>query len=645
MATIYSQVIASDDTGTSDVSSGGTGATNGSQGISVEVTDAPILRKFRSTINKMNDNFGTPISAFVACIGDSLELGVGIGATGLTNPCAYMAACVNNMGIMAVSTGIMGAGNAGNRRVSFDNRIVLGAGWGYNDTVATLGGGLFANSTTTNALAFSPGVTVGASLRVLYRITPGGGLFTVDVDGVTTSSNIDTDGADAIGSYTYSGGSGTTYNIKRVSGGAVEIIGFVHFNGGVNQFVFINCGLSGATVADLNVSGTWSPINVLAALNSKLHMVSLGTNDWSFNVGASTYATNLQTLFTSLVAINDVAFAAPAPANPADGTYNIPTATQRTYVDASKTVCEANNILFINQFERWTDFAEGDALGYYATDNFHFSEAGYRDIGSTRAMAVFGQIANGGLPILTRAGFNSFTTSGYQLNGTTVLASRGGTTLLSNGTSGANTTGAWNTAYGFDAVLNVGTGFNNSAFGNQALKTSGFKQGNTCIGSSAGVLVSTGSYNTILGAGTASTTLTTGSSNIIIGHGSQTCTTPAAGTNNFVNIGNGIRGYTTAVVIASGFGTSPSIVNGSTTFVFTINVGTGGVASSGVLTMPAAPVGWVVFATDIATNTTTATKMVAGTTTSVTLENQTVATGAAVAWPSGTVLRCIAMAY
>lgn len=521
------------------IANGGTGATSGSMGISGEVTDAPLLRKFRAQLNTMLNSVGAGVQYFVACNGDSLELGVGAGATGLQCPSAYLAYAATQAGIFSTNTGFFGCGNAGNRRITYDNRIALGAGWGYNDAIASLGGGLFSNSTTTNAMSYTPGY-VGDKLKVFYRITTGGGLFTIDVDNIGTSTNIDCNGADAIGSFTYTG-TGTTYHIKRVSGGAVEILGMVHYNSAANQIVFVNCGLSGGFVSDMNVAGVWSPVNTLTALAPKLNIVSLGTNDWSFNVGTTAYGNGLQTLYNSLSPLGDVVFVSPVPTNPADGFgYNVPTAVQLTYIAAMQAVAATNNVLFINQFNRWTDYAAGNALGYYAGDAFHCSATGYRDVGSSRFQAIFGQIVFG-LTKLTRQNYDAITTNGYQVGGTTVLTMRAGVSIFSNGTTGANSTGSWNTAFGMGAVNNVGNGFNNTGLGHAALNAAGFKQGNTCVGSSAGTLVSTGSFNTIIGAGTGSTVLTTGSRNCLIGH-SNAVTTPAAATNDFLNIENVITG-------------------------------------------------------------------------------------------------------
>lgn len=102
----------------------------------------------------------------------------------------------------------------------------------------------------------------------------------------------------------------------------------------------------------------------------------------------------------------------------------------------------------------------------------------------------------------------------------------------------------------------------------------------------------------------------------------------------------------TAPTISSGFGTTPSIVANNGTAAFTINVGTGGTASTGVIGLPAATTGWHVDCQNTSTNTATVfvTKQTASTTTTATIGNYDAA-GAAAAWVASNVLVCAAMAY
>jgi hypothetical protein len=91
--------------------------------------------------------------------------------------------------------------------------------------------------------------------------------------------------------------------------------------------------------------------------------------------------------------------------------------------------------------------------------------------------------------------------------------------------------------------------------------------------------------------------------------------------------------YLTAPAIASGFGTTPSIVSSNGTSAFRVNVGTGGVATNGTITMPSSPQGWSCSASNIISNNATQfiTKMSSMTTTTVVLTNYDAA-GAVAAW-------------
>lgn len=101
----------------------------------------------------------------------------------------------------------------------------------------------------------------------------------------------------------------------------------------------------------------------------------------------------------------------------------------------------------------------------------------------------------------------------------------------------------------------------------------------------------------------------------------------------------------TAPTIASGFGTNPSIASSNGTAAFTVNVGTGGSAQTGVITLPASSNGWVVHAENLSTRSSTVfqTKQTASTTTSVTIGSFDAA-GAASAWVASDILAITAMA-
>lgn len=93
--------------------------------------------------------------------------------------------------------------------------------------------------------------------------------------------------------------------------------------------------------------------------------------------------------------------------------------------------------------------------------------------------------------------------------------------------------------------------------------------------------------------------------------------------------------------ISSGFGTTPSVASGKA-YAFTVNVGTGGTASAGVIGMPTASNGWnckVENQTGVAANRADQrTVQTASTTTTVSVQNQTISTGAALAWTASDIL-------
>lgn len=103
----------------------------------------------------------------------------------------------------------------------------------------------------------------------------------------------------------------------------------------------------------------------------------------------------------------------------------------------------------------------------------------------------------------------------------------------------------------------------------------------------------------------------------------------------------------TAPTVSSGFGTTPGI-DGTAT-AFRVTIGSGGTASTGVLTMPAATTAWNCHFDNLTGLTANAmdqrTVQLSSTTTSVTVENQTVTTGAALAWTAADVIAGICAAY
>lgn len=113
-----------------------------------------------------------------------------------------------------------------------------------------------------------------------------------------------------------------------------------------------------------------------------------------------------------------------------------------------------------------------------------------------------------------------------------------------------------------------------------------------------------------------------------------------------ISISNAI-GANVNPTISSGFGGSPSVPTKNGTFGFTINVGTGGAATNGVIAFNlTAANGWAIKCDDITTQSTTVfiTKQKASSTTTATIANYNTA-GAEAAWVASDILSCLATAY
>ena len=100
-----------------------------------------------------------------------------------------------------------------------------------------------------------------------------------------------------------------------------------------------------------------------------------------------------------------------------------------------------------------------------------------------------------------------------------------------------------------------------------------------------------------------------------------------------------------APTISSGFGTSPSIVASNGTASFSVNVGTGGTATSGVIGLPSATHGWACQASDVTTTSSSVfmTKQTGTTQTTVTLTDFNTS-AVATAWVASDVLQVSCLA-
>jgi hypothetical protein len=162
--------------------------------------------------------------------------------------------------------------------------------------------------------------------------------------------------------------------------------------------------------------------------------------------------------------------------------------------------------------------------------------------------------ANGRLILYGGSEFTPNTSTGNGvtiIGGGAMIANTGNNnTAVGNNTLRSNTSGIQNTALGVDALFTNETGDantaigmgalysttadNNTAVGKDALYQSSTGTENVCVGAAAGFTITTGSYNVVVGTSSGAT-LTTGSNNICLGDDTQVAT---ATTSNSITLGN-----------------------------------------------------------------------------------------------------------
>lgn len=116
-----------------------------------------------------------------------------------------------------------------------------------------------------------------------------------------------------------------------------------------------------------------------------------------------------------------------------------------------------------------------------------------------------------------------------------------------------------------------------------------------------------------------------------------------------INLGANLALSSTAPTISSGFGTGPSVQAGGTAASFRVDVGTGGVATDGVVAMPTAATGWNCSVNDlsshVAGDANEQTFQLSSTTNTVSVQHQNPATGAVHAWTANDILSFVCVAY
>lgn len=318
----------------------------------------------------------------IAFVGDSTYLGLmsagGVANSKAASPPYQIADALAALGIRTDKRSFWSDGGAvasSTTLPTLDPRVTFGAGWASTGPFS-LGGAMPANSTTTNALSFTPGGSFD-TIDIYYVRNSGLATFTVNVDGGSTLATINSSGGLSVQKATVTcSSSATTINIQRNGTGTNAFIV------GVDAYLSTDLGLaiwnmgacSSTTTNWKGAANAWEPVLALATVAPKAIFINLGINDARFGVSAATYKSNMQTLITACVAIADTILVVPVPSD----TAITAGATQAAYVTAILEIGVTNNIPVLNLAERYVNYSTANAAGFMA-DQLHPSGDGYGD--------------------------------------------------------------------------------------------------------------------------------------------------------------------------------------------------------------------------------------------------------------------------
>lgn len=233
---------------------------------------------------------------------------------------------------------------------------------------------------------------------------------------------------------------------------------------------------------------------------------------------------------------------------------------------------------------------------------------------------------------------------------TTALTSGIQNTILGGTSAATLTLGNGNFIAGYKADITVAAANNSVIIGSQAAGGAAGSRcpGNSvCIGSAVGnaSVTSAAGQHVLIGNAVGQTNLAGGANEILIGNGID-MPAGAGGANNWRNIGGVWLGRLNTPTLTSGFGTSP-VFAGASTAGFTVNVGTGGTASAGVVNMGTivAPTGWACSAVDQTNPATSNTVATPTSTSTITLTNYSRTTGVATAWAASDIITVTCNGY
>jgi lysophospholipase L1-like esterase len=248
---------------------------------------------------------------------------------------------------------------------STDSRLSIGSGW-VQGPYASLGGLCLLNSSTTNAITFTPSNIVD-TVDVYYITGSIVGTASVSVDGGAPISTINgyATGGRGIAKASISFPRGThAISIARQTA-SFFVIGVHAYDTTSPRVAIYNMGWNGSTAAAWAANSTTpdGTLAMMALISPSLAIVNITVNDADQNTDLSLYAANMQAILTKIQATpTDCLVANGLPIDPsrsagvADRVQAVRTAT--------RTLAQSNSVPFFDIQYTWPSWTQMNALGF-----------------------------------------------------------------------------------------------------------------------------------------------------------------------------------------------------------------------------------------------------------------------------------------
>lgn len=257
------------------------------------------------------------------------------------------------------------------------------SGWGtwWSNTTGTIGFSAATGDLGYRTVYMNNGATItypfyGTDLDIWYMKETTSGSFTVQIDGGTLSSAVNTTGAHSIGNV-YAAARGLTagwHTVKIAASGTVTYIeGLTIYNGDLNVGIQLyDSAHAGAKTTDFtglisDMTAAWT------AVAPDLVIINLGVNDFGNSISASTVATNITTIVTALQGLAKI----PSILLVANYVYyGVTGTTWAPYVSAIQGVATAKNTGFLD-LTKIMPAADASGTGNYLVDGIHPNDTGH----------------------------------------------------------------------------------------------------------------------------------------------------------------------------------------------------------------------------------------------------------------------------